>query len=574
VAAESTTTRHRDPANDPTTGLRRFDMRRCLGKGGFGEVYLARMKSPGGLETDVAVKMLHRNLDPDGQALQRLRDEAKMLARVDHPVVLKVHDLVPLDGHVALVTEYVDGEDLAGCIQGADAMGPRALLQAVARVAEALDAAWNAPSAQGVPLRLVHRDIKPSNIRISRHGAVKLLDFGIARSDEVTREARTATDMMIGSLAYMAPERFIEPRPHPASDVYALGCVLFEGTCQDRLLGGLSVTVQMGLSLDDERYRSFLDKRLSALPAGAHAELRALIRRTLDHDVEARPSANELAHLADVLADRVGGPSLQVWCRQRRWPASEAVQGEYDGLSLLEGTLLTRRGSEPVPVDEQEDAENEERNPRSGAWWALGIGASMVLVLGGLLALTAAAVGLWVWARPLGEAPVRPDPVADPVVLPPVPSPGTPRPEDFTATPTTAEVSSPNVAPAEASSGTDARPAPKPAPRPSLSPSSPPVTTVVVDREPVPRPPPEPVVVVEAPPSRVALADGRVLVQAVGGTVELTLVKDGRTYNPGSVPPGRYTLRAFGGDHGAVEVPPGGSVEVRCNALRQTCEVR
>jgi serine/threonine-protein kinase len=202
-------------------GGRRFHIHACLGRGGFGEVYRATMSSSGGVRTEVAVKVLREDIDPGSEALKRLRDEGRLLGALRHPAILRVHDLVLLEGRVALVTEFVEGQDLDGCLSvrgvaGDEAMPIRAVVAVVGEVASALEAAWSSVSPFGnVPIRLVHRDVKPANVRIGRHGEVKLLDFGIARATNVAREAQTATNSMMGSYLYMAPERFLEEQVAP-----------------------------------------------------------------------------------------------------------------------------------------------------------------------------------------------------------------------------------------------------------------------------------------------------------------------------------------------------------------------
>ena len=167
----------------PESGHREFRFGDLLGKGGFGEVYLAEMNTSGGLARKVAIKLLHAGLDAEAsQAVERLRDEGRMLAVLAHPSVLGIVDVITLEQRVALVTEYVDGEDLDGCFSAH--IPPRALVQVIGEVASALSAAWT-------ELQLVHRDIKPANIRVGRHGQVKLLDFGIASTDQLTRAAKT-----------------------------------------------------------------------------------------------------------------------------------------------------------------------------------------------------------------------------------------------------------------------------------------------------------------------------------------------------------------------------------------------
>ncbi len=108
---------------------RSFRIETCLGRGGFGEVYKAVEEKDGGLESEVALKVLRSGLDPAGQAVHRLRDEARLLARLNHPTILKVFDLVVLNDRVSLVAEYVEGQDFEQCMK-ADANA----VQAAARV--------------------------------------------------------------------------------------------------------------------------------------------------------------------------------------------------------------------------------------------------------------------------------------------------------------------------------------------------------------------------------------------------------------------------------------------------------
>lgn len=208
-------------------------MIRCLGKGGFGEVYQARMSTGDGPGVEVAVKLLHASLGDNDQAVRRMKDEGRVLKRLSHPHILEVVDLTRLDGRVALITEYVDGADLSTLIKTRD-LPPRVAVEVAGAVARALHAAWTTSLGERGPLRLVHRDVKPSNIRLGRDGSVKLLDFGIARSDEVTRGIVTASDLLVGSAPYLAPERFRKGPPLPASDVFALGATAYEALAGDR----------------------------------------------------------------------------------------------------------------------------------------------------------------------------------------------------------------------------------------------------------------------------------------------------------------------------------------------------
>lgn len=300
---------------------RSYALLRLLGQGGFGEVHLARVRSPGGLEQHVAVKLLHRGLDPRGQAVERLRDEARLLASLRHPVVLSAHDLVELGGKIALVTEFIEGEDLSACIDPDDPRGrmpPSAVLEVVEQVASALDAAY-------LQLRVVHRDVKPANLRIGTHGTVKLLDFGIARSALEDRSAQTASQMLVGTLRYLAPERF-DPKQslEPASDVFSLGCVLYEGVTGEPFFGTLRMPEMVRLSISPEGWGAFVERRLGELDASAVPDgLRELLADMVAYDVDVRPTAGDVARRCEgLMSGAPGQVRLSRWCRDRAWPES------------------------------------------------------------------------------------------------------------------------------------------------------------------------------------------------------------------------------------------------------------
>ena len=317
------------------TAPRRFEFGRCLGRGSFGEVYAATMRSPGGLESPVAVKLLRADIDLEGDAVHRLRDEGRLLARLNHPAILKVFDLVRLRGRLALITELVDGADLADCIRP-DPMPVRPLLQALAQVASALDAAQNTTGDEG-PLRLVHRDIKPSNIRIDRHGQAKLLDFGIARFDASDREVRTASDLVVGSIPYMAPERFVEREVASSSDVFSLGCTLYEGIAGKRFYGSSNVARISSLALQPALYTRTVAERIAALEVDA--ALKTLLHALVDIDPTARLDAAAVSAQLEEVADTLAGPTLRMWCRQHTWPDPDAQDGPLVGVSIVEGEL-------------------------------------------------------------------------------------------------------------------------------------------------------------------------------------------------------------------------------------------
>lgn len=372
----------------PTTDAsgRSFEWLALLGRGSFGEVYLAKMRSPSGLEQHVAVKLLYTDLDPRSQAIERLRDEARLLASLHHPVILVAHDLVEIGGRVALIAEHIEGEDLSACLQGEGQMPPCTVLEVVAAVADALDAAFRQHE-------VVHRDIKPSNIRIGVHGNVKLLDFGIARSGR-PREANTHPLTRMGTQRYMAPERFsAAAEPAPSSDVFSLGAVLYRGVTGEPFLAKLDLAQQYRLSLAADQWSTLLDKRLDALHHAKHlpSGLQQLLREMLSHDEAARPTAGEVAERTEELsAQSVNHIRLSRWCRTRRWPVSPLSAPPAVSLTsrTTVRTPLPRR-----PISSQSSPSLTARlSEADAAQWRMNLGqwlAAAVAAGGGLLAVTA-----------------------------------------------------------------------------------------------------------------------------------------------------------------------------------------
>ncbi|MFF0434797.1 protein kinase [Streptomyces sp. NPDC004327] len=194
----------------------RYRLQVCVGRGGMGEVWRATDEVLG---RDVAVKlMLGHEHDPS--AADRFRMEAQTAARLSHPHVVGVFDFGTWDGKLYLVMELVDGDSLAGDRSHSTVYSAEQVATVAAHAAAGLSAAHR----QGV----VHRDIKPGNLLMDSHGTVKLADFGIARFVDDPSAALTTTGQIVGTGLYLAPERALGQPASPASDVYSLGCVLYQ----------------------------------------------------------------------------------------------------------------------------------------------------------------------------------------------------------------------------------------------------------------------------------------------------------------------------------------------------------
>ncbi len=192
----------------------RFVIERPLGAGGMGAVYLARDEQLG---EQVALKVIAGMALLDPGSAERLRREASMARRISHPNVVRMHDLGEEHGLLFVSMEYVAGESLAARITRLGTLTPAQLRPIAIQLCEGLAAAHNA----GV----VHRDLKPANILIDASERVKLIDFGIARGD--LHAGMTATNMVVGTPEYMAPEQVKGGAVDARTDIYALGAVLY-----------------------------------------------------------------------------------------------------------------------------------------------------------------------------------------------------------------------------------------------------------------------------------------------------------------------------------------------------------
>lgn len=303
-----------------------FTFEKCLALGGFGEVYVATMGHPGGPRRRVAVKVLKEDLQNTTEAVQRLRDEGRMLSILDHPAIVRVLEMTLLNGRVALVTEYLEGIDLARCCKPNTRLPDRVVLQAIGEVASALHCAWTTLSPEtGKPLQLIHRDIKPDNLRIGKDGSVKVLDFGIARTTEMYRHAKTKQGDLPFTPGYAPPEAFTRGFQGSASDVYALGVTLYRLLTAQRLYEGHDLAGQVAIACLQERYDPFLEQRLERLEAGQG--VRALLQQMLAYDPASRPSAEQVHARCQALAEKVDGPELVRWARAMTFPPPKALEG-------------------------------------------------------------------------------------------------------------------------------------------------------------------------------------------------------------------------------------------------------
>ena len=343
-----------------------------IGAGGMGEVYRARDTRLG---RDVALKVLPETFARDPERLMRFEREAKLLASLNHANLATIHGIEQDADRRVLVLELVEGEDLSRRI-GRGACPLDEALAIARQVADALEAAHE----QGV----VHRDLKPANIVVTPDGAVKVLDFGLAKALEgdasnsglsnsptLLASSPTAAGVILGTAAYMSPEQARGRKVDRRADIFAFGCVLYEMLAGRQAFFGETVSDTLAAVLR-------ADPDWSALPAGTPRSVTHLLKRCLEKDPKQRLRDIGEARIAIDAALRGDGGGEPAGTsppgpapRRRAWlpwavagvlavvaagsllRPREAVETTalpiHLSLLLPEGTSLALRGEHPAP---------------------------------------------------------------------------------------------------------------------------------------------------------------------------------------------------------------------------------
>ncbi len=297
----------------------RYELGETLGYGGMSEVHMGRDTR---LSRDVAVKVLRADLARDPQFQVRFRREAQNAAALNHPAIVAVYDTGETNGEAGtlpyIVMEYVDGQTLREIVKTTGLMPQQRVLEVMADVCAALDFSHR----HGI----IHRDVKPANVMITRGGAVKVMDFGIARALADGQNV-TQTAAVIGTAQYLSPEQARGEAVDARSDVYAAGCVLFELlTGEPPFTGDSPVAVAYQHVREDPRLPSQVNPDVS--PVLDAVVLKAISKNPANRYQSAAEMRNDLIRV-------LGG--------QR--PLAPAVMSEEERTHLIAGgaTAPTRR---------------------------------------------------------------------------------------------------------------------------------------------------------------------------------------------------------------------------------------
>ncbi|HEY7371470.1 MAG TPA: serine/threonine-protein kinase [Polyangia bacterium] len=303
-----------------------------IGRGGMAEVYKGRIQGPAGFERVFVVKRILPHLSDDTAFIKMFVEEAKLSARLNHPNIVHIFELGAVEGEYFISMEYIRGHDLSETMRAIwKALGPPRpdLVSYIGREAcRGLAYAHSLTDENGRPLGMIHRDVSPSNVMLSYEGAVKMLDFGIAKAlSDGTEPTKGGT--LKGKYAYMAPEQTEGDHIDHRSDIFAVGIVLHEVLTGRRLFKGQNDVQTI------ERVRACHVPPPSAQNPAVPPALDHIILKALQRDPARRWS--NAADMADALDDVV---------HETRFQPTHLQQILYDLFPIEGGAPAPRTGSQ------------------------------------------------------------------------------------------------------------------------------------------------------------------------------------------------------------------------------------
>jgi len=376
----------------------RYLLFEAIARGGMAQVHLARLVGPAGFSRIVAIKRLHPHLALEAEFVSMFLDEARLAARVRHPNVVPILDVVSLPDELFLVMEYVSGESLWALSQAATEAGQRVPADVACAILvgalSGLHAAHEATNETGAPLHIVHRDVSPQNIIVGDDGLPRVLDFGIAHAAE--RLASTRSGEVKGKPAYMSPEQIRGAEVDRRTDVYAVGVVAWELFTGLRLFAGKNDAHTFGLVTSGDK-QSIRDVVPEVPPALEAAVMKAIELEPSRRFEGARDFAVALEKALTpasqravaewversagaVLADRarrvarIEGGAQRVSEIPDPTPASQAVSSPDAATALATAHAEVESGTSVVTGDmtAMRSTANELGKPRDRLWLALG----------------------------------------------------------------------------------------------------------------------------------------------------------------------------------------------------------
>jgi len=453
----------------------RYALYDVLAAGGMATVHIGRLIGPVGFSRTVAIKRLHPRYAGDPEFVSMFLEEARIVARIRHPHVVPMLDVVATQGELFLVMEYVAGESLARLAQMAAESGARVPLRVsiavLSGLLQGLHAAHEARDEHGVALGIVHRDVSPQNVIVGGDGQSRVLDFGIAKA--AGRVQTTADGQVKGKLAYMAPEQLRGGEVTRKVDIYAASVVLWELLAGKRLFEAENEGAVLTKVLLEEIVAPSVAAKTSSLALDPETiqgleRLDAITVRGLRRDPTERfETAREMALALEACIPPATASEVSAWVER---VASATLLRRAEDLAAIESDAFTNphatldstgRASQPVEKSEP-TAARRKRGP-------------LLLVVAAIVAVgLAGAVAILLLTRPpvshvsVAPQPTQsaPAPAASPTATPDAPTAVSSAPPPVAA----AEPPPSAEAPHSATGTKRVKPAARPRPAPGCDP--------------------------------------------------------------------------------------------------------
>ncbi len=306
------------------TKLGEYTILREIGEGACAKVFEAQVDGPHGFHKSVALKVVHQQLvEAQPQIVRSMINEARIGGLLSHPNVVQIFQFEELDGQHVLVMEHVEGPTFRDLLDDLSTEGvelpPGIVAEAGAQVCRALQYAIERPGTDGEPLRLVHRDLKPENLILGPGGQVKVLDFGIARST-ANLYLTTTLNLTRGTPCYMSPEQLRGESLDGRSDLFSLGCVLYELLTGKVLFEAAGFKlVEMVLEGDLTAQFATVHERSPALADVIAGLLERPLKRRIPNALQAEKMLAEVARTEPADPDLAGLARLYERGEKPRW---------------------------------------------------------------------------------------------------------------------------------------------------------------------------------------------------------------------------------------------------------------
>jgi serine/threonine-protein kinase len=338
----------------------KYQLVKRLARGGMAEVFLAKQSGPEGFQRLVALKRILPHLVDSQDFVRMFLDEARLAAQLSHPNVVHIYDFGKVDEHYFIAMEHVPGVHAGTLIKQAEKERlPDVLVARIgADACAGLNYAHELRDDDGRALQLVHRDVSPPNLLVSYDGAVKLVDFGIAKAVSCVEQTRPG--VVKGKFAYMSPEQTIGQRLDGRSDVFSLGILLWE-LLAGKIMVPRSDPIEGMRMIRDCRFPP-IEKERPDLPAN----LSGALGRALKHKREDRSTAVELGRALEEYiknaSDEIGSSlELAQWIRER-FPRENLSEMQKALRDEPAGTRPATGATRAAPPESSESGDDDDEN--------------------------------------------------------------------------------------------------------------------------------------------------------------------------------------------------------------------